>query len=83
MPLPLLPIIGIVADVVLIGVDSFWSSILTDSGSQLEALIQSIRIGASFNDFVSNCWLFLILGFFFLWAGLAIAFPKHRRGSRS
>ena len=79
MVLPLIPVIGIVLDVLVIGVDYYYSSILMDAGSQLENLLLSIETGATFEDFVSQCWLFLVLGFFVLWAGLALAFPKRRK----
>ena len=79
MVLPLIPVIGIVLDVLVIGVDYYYSSILMDAGSQLENLLLSIETGATFEDFVSQCWLFLVLGFLVLWAGLALAFPKRRK----
>ena len=79
MVLPLIPVIGIVLDVLVIGVDYYYSSVLMDAGSQLENLLLSIETGATFEDFVSQCWLFLVLGFFVLWAGLALAFPKRRK----
>lgn len=79
MVLPLIPVIGIVLDVLVIGVDYYYSSILMDAGSQLESLLLSIETGATFEDFVSQCWLFLVLGFLVLWAGLALAFPKRRK----
>lgn len=78
MPLPLIPVIGIVLDVLVIGVDYYYSSVLMDAGSQLEHLLMSIETGATFEDFISQCWMFLVLGFFVLWAGLALAFPKRR-----
>ena len=79
MVLPLIPVIGIVLDVLVIGVDYYYSSVLMDAGSQLESLLLSIETGATFEDFVSQCWLFLVLGFLVLWAGLALAFPKCRK----
>lgn len=79
MVLPLIPVIGIVLDVLVIGVDYYYSSVLMDAGSQLENLLLSIETGATFEDFVSQCWLFLVLGFLVLWAGLALAFPKRRK----
>lgn len=79
MVLPLIPVIGIVLDVLVIGVDYYYSSVLMDAGSQLEHLLMSIETGATFEDFISQCWMFLVLGFFVLWAGLALAFPKRRR----
>lgn len=78
MPLPLIPVLGIVLDVLVIGVDYYYSTVLMDAGSQLEHLLMSIETGATFEDFVSQCWMFLVLGFFVLWAGLALAFPKRR-----
>ena len=83
MVLPLIPVIGIVLDVLVIGVDYYYSSVLMDAGSQLEHLLMSIETGATFEDFIFQCWMFLVLGFFVLWAGLALAFPKRRRGSRA
>lgn len=79
MVLPLIPVIGIVLDVLVIGVDYYYSSVLMDAGSQLEHLLMSIETGATFEDFISQCWMFLVLGFFVLWAGLALAFPKRRK----
>lgn len=79
MVFPLIPVIGIVLDVLVIGVDYYYSSVLMDAGSQLENLLLSIETGATFEDFVSQCWLFLVLGFLVLWAGLALAFPKRRK----
>ena len=79
MVLPLIPVIGIVLDVLVIGVDYYYSSVLMDAGSQLEHLLISIETGATFEDFISQCWMFLVLGFFVLWAGLALAFPKRRK----
>lgn len=79
MVIPLIPVIGIVLDVLVIGVDYYYSSVLMDAGSQLENLLLSIETGATFEDFVSQCWLFLVLGFLVLWAGLALAFPKRRK----
>lgn len=79
MVLPLIPVIGIVLDVLVIGVDYYYSSVLLDAGSQLENLLLSIETGATFEDFVSQCWLFLVLGILVLWAGLALAFPKRRK----
>ena len=79
MVLPLIPVIGIVLDVLVIGGDYYYSSVLMDAGSQLENLLLSIETGATFEDFVSQCWLFLVLGFLVLWAGLALAFPKRRK----
>ena len=78
MPFPLIPVIGIVLDVLVIGVDYYYSSVLMDAGSQLEHLLMSIETGATFEDFISKCWMFLVLGFFVLWAGLVLAFPKRR-----
>ena len=79
MVLPLIPVIGIVLDVLVISVDYYYSSVLMDAGSQLEHLLMSIETGATFEDFISQCWMFLVLGFFVLWAGLALAFPKRRK----
>ena len=79
MVIPLIPVIGIVLDVLVIGVDYYYSSVLMDAGSQLEHLLMSIETGATFEDFISQCWMFLVLGFFVLWAGLALAFPKRRK----
>ena len=79
MVLPLIPVLGIVLDVLVIGVDYYYSSVLMDAGSQLEHLLMSIETGATFEDFISQCWMFLVLGFFVLWAGLALAFPKRRK----
>lgn len=74
----LLSVLGTVLSIVGIGVDWYYSSVLTDAGSQLEALLMSIRVGASLEDFVSQCWMFVVLGFCVLWMGLSIAFPKRR-----
>ena len=79
MVLALIPVLGIVLDVLVIGVDYYYSSVLMDAGSQLEHLLMSIETGATFEDFISQCWMFLVLGFFVLWAGLALAFPKRRK----
>ena len=76
MVLPLIPVIGIVLDVLVIGVDYYYSSVLMDAGSQLENLLLSIETGATFEDFVSQCWLFLVLGFLVPWAGLAWHSPS-------
>ena len=78
MVLPLIPVIGIVLDVLVIGVDYYYSSVLMDAGSQLEHLLMSIETGATFEDFLANCWLILLAGFFVFWLGLSIAFPKRR-----
>ena len=74
-----LSVIGVILSVVGIGVDWYYSSVLTDAGSQLEDLLLSIETGATFEDFIANCWLFLVLGFFVFWAGLSLAFPKRRK----
>lgn len=74
----LLSVLGTVLSIVGIGVDWYYSSVLTDAGSQLEALLMSIRVGASLEDFVSQCWMFIVLGICVLWMGLSIAFPKRR-----
>ena len=74
----LLYVLGTVLSIVGIGVDWYYSSVLTDAGSQLEALLMSIRVGASLEDFVSQCWMFIVLGICVLWMGLSIAFPKRR-----
>lgn len=74
-----LSVIGVILSVVGIGVDWYYSSVLTDAGSQLEDLLLSIETGATFEDFLANCWLFLVLGFFVFWAGLSLAFPKRRK----
>ena len=79
MVLPLIPVIGIVLDVLVIGVDYYYSSVLMDAGSQLENLLLSIETGATFEDFITQCWMFLVLGILVLWAGLALAFPKRRK----
>lgn len=73
-----LSVIGAILSVVGIGVDWYYSTVLTDAGSQLEDLLSSIEVGSSFEDFLANCWLFLLLGFFVFWMGLSIAFPKRR-----
>jgi len=65
--------------VVSIGVDWYWSSELNDSASQLENLLNAIQYGMSFDDFLNECWLFIILGFAFFCLCLAIAFPKHKK----
>lgn len=78
----ILSVVGAILSVVGIGVDWYYSSVLMDAGSQLESLLSSIDVGMSFDEFISQCWMFLVLGFFVLWAGLSIAFPKRRRGSR-
>ena len=49
-----------------------------DAGSQLEFLLTSLEVGATFEDFLANCWLILLAGFFLFWLGLSIAFPKRR-----
>ena len=74
-----LSVIGVILSVVGIGVDWYYSSVLMDAGSQLEDLLLSIETGATFEDFIANCWLFLVLGFFVFWAGLSLAFPKRRK----
>ena len=74
-----LSVIGVILSVVGIGVDWYYSSVLMDAGSQLEDLLLSIETGATFEDFIVNCWLFLVLGFFVFWAGLSLAFPKRRK----
>lgn len=74
-----LSVIGVILSVVGIGVDWYYSSVLTDAGSQLEDLLLSIETGATFEDFLANCWLFLVLGFFVFWAGLSLAFPKRKK----
>lgn len=79
MPIPIMAVAGAILSVLGIGVDWYYSEVLTDAGSQLGDLLMSIEVGSSFEDFVSNCWLFLVLGFFVFWIGLSYAFPK--RGS--
>lgn len=83
MPLPLLPAIGAVLSVLTIGVDYYYSSVLMDAGSQLESLLSSIEVGMSFDQFLNECWMFLVLGAMVFWLGLSIAFPKRRRGARA
>ena len=73
-----LSVIGAILSVVGIGVDWYYSSVLMDAGSQLEYLLTSLEVGASFEDFLANCWLILLAGFFLFWLGLSIAFPKRR-----
>ena len=68
-----------VLTVISIGVDWYWSSELNNSASQLENLLNAIQYGMSFDDFVSECWLFILLGFAFVCLCLTIAFPKKKR----
>lgn len=82
MPLPIIPIIGAIATVAGIGVDMWISDTIDGSVSQFESLLGMIESGATFGDFISECWLFLAAGFFVLWLGLDLAFPKQRRDSR-
>lgn len=76
-----LPVIGAILSVAGIGIDWYYGTVLTDAGSQLESLLMSIDVGSSFEDFLSNCWMVLVLGFFVFWIGLSIAFPKRRRSA--
>ena len=73
-----LSVIGAILSVVGIGVDWYYSSVLMDAGSQLEYLLTSLEVGSTFEDFLANCWLILLAGFFVFWLGLSIAFPKRR-----
>ena len=75
----ILSVIGTVLSVACIGIDWYYSTVLLDTGSQLEFLLMSIETGATFEDFVSQCWLFLVLGFCVFWMGLSFAFPKRRK----
>ena len=82
MPLPLIPIIGAIATVAGIGIDWWISDNIEGSVSQFEALLGMMETGASFSDFVSQCWMVLLMFFFVFWIGLDFAFPKKRRASR-
>lgn len=79
----IIPAIGIILDLALIGANAYYTGLLEDSASQLEFLIMSLQTGASFEEFIVNCWMFILLGFFVFWLGLNLAFPKRRRGSRA
>ena len=80
MPLPLLiPIIGIAADAIAIGADVILSGTIDGQISQLENLLDHIETGATLQDLLSDCWLFLVGGFFIFLLGLLIAFPRRRR----
>jgi len=77
MPLPLIPLIGGALTALGLGIDWMIAKDMDDSVSQLEALMNSIEMGASFEDMVSQCWMvFLGLGFV-IWLGACIAFPKN------
>lgn len=75
--LPLIPIIGAVLTVVGLGIDWKISDNMADSVSQMEYLLNNIQY-MTFSDFVSQCWLVILCGFFIFWLGLWIAFPKKR-----
>jgi len=49
---------------------------IANSVSQLESFFYAIQGEMSFSEFLSSCWMILVLGFFIFWFGLAIAFPK-------
>lgn len=78
-----LSVVGALISVIGIGIEWYYSDVLLDKGSQLESLLNSIEVGMTFDEFLEECWMFPVLGFFVLWAGLSIAFPKRRRGSRA
>lgn len=78
---PLLPLIGVIATAAGLGVDWWISESIDGSVSQFEALIGMIDTGATFSDFLSQCWMVLLALLFVFWLGLDLAFPK-RRGSR-
>lgn len=73
------PVLGAVLTVAGIGIDWFLAVRMDDSVSQMEALLLSIRTGATLEDMISQCWMiFLFLGFVF-WLALCIAFPKRSK----
>jgi hypothetical membrane protein len=85
VPLPALfiPVLGIVLDVVAIGVDFWDAKSASDHYSQIEWLLANLGEGMTFDEFVANCWLLIAGAFLWTWLMLAIAFPKRGpRGAR-
>lgn len=78
----MIPLIGAIGSAIAIGVEYLMLHGMEDANSQMEYLLDSIVVGASFEDFISHCWMILVLMFFLFWTGLSIAFPKRRRVSR-
>lgn len=75
-----IPILGIALSVLGLVVDFASASYVDGKVAQFEQMLSLIESGASLGDFVSQCWLVLLLLFFIFWAGLSMAFPK--RGYR-
>lgn len=67
----ILSVVGIVADFIL--VDHY------DQGvSQIESFMILLESGATLGDFISQCWLVLLLGVCLIFVALDFAFPKRR-----
>lgn len=77
--LSILTALSVVGSVVGIGVDWYWSSRLEDGASQLSELISMFEHGMDFDTFVSDCWLFIILGFASVCFFILLAFPKKKK----
>lgn len=75
----ILSVIATVFSIALIGVDWYCSSQLENAASQLEALLSAIQYGSTFEEFVSQCWMFILLGSAFVWMLAALAFPKPKK----
>lgn len=64
--------------VVGIVVDWYWSSELNNAASQLESLLAAIQYGTTFEEFLADCWLFVLIGIGFVVMLLFVAFPKKK-----
>ena len=79
MPLPLLPLIGSVLTVAGLGIDWLLAERMDDSVSQMQTLLDSIKVGASFEDMISQCWMVFLAFGFIIWLAICIAFPKKNK----
>ncbi|MDY0237016.1 MAG: hypothetical protein RBR71_13405 [Gudongella sp.] len=76
--IPLVPVVLGLLSVAGIGVDWWYSEQIAGSASQIESFLYAVEYGMSFEEFVTECWLFLALGAVSVWILTWFAIPRRR-----
>ncbi|MDR1404110.1 MAG: hypothetical protein LBJ20_00885 [Candidatus Methanoplasma sp.] len=72
--------IGVVAMFIGIAADWLTAKATGDAVSQIENLLDSIEFGTTLTQFIDGCWMFIVLGFCWIWFIVSFAIPP-RPGS--
>jgi hypothetical protein len=83
MPIPWPLVIEIALTAFGITSDFIMTDQLHSDATQLEYLLSHFKRGMTFEEFVANCWIYVMVGLGWIWFLLAVAFPKRGpRGAR-